>query len=204
MPLAESHLGPHWAGKTIVVFFGMTASGKSTLSQAWAEQHHAPYYNTDRIRKELAGLRAQAKRPDAVGHGIYSQACTDKTYQAMLDRARGDFTAGEPLVVLDGSYARRVDRDRVRTMAQAAGARSLFLFCNCGEEEVRRRLSLRDRDPEAVSDGRWEIYVHQQQTFELPQMQAGEDDCQPLDTEQPVETLLQKLADQLGSGADPS
>ena len=177
-----------------MVFFGMTASGKSTLGQAFADRRRAPYYNTDRVRKELAGLRAEEKRPDAVGRGIYSQAFTERTYQAMLDRASGDFTSGTPLVVLDGSYGRHADRDRVRTMARAAGVRCVFLFCSCGEEEVRRRLSLRSRDLAAVSDGRWEIYMHQRQTFELPDTgQASEDDCLRLDTEQPVETLLQRL-----------
>ena len=45
---------------TLVVFFGMIASGKSTLGQAWSEHCHAPYYNTDRVRKKLLGLRPTA------------------------------------------------------------------------------------------------------------------------------------------------
>ncbi|WP_310599094.1 AAA family ATPase [Desulfobulbus sp.] len=188
----------------MMVFFGMTASGKSTLGQAWAGRHHAPYYNTDRIRKELAGLRPEDKRPDAVGRGIYSQAFTAQTYRAMLDKASGDFASGKHVVVLDGSYARRADRDRVRAVARAAGVRCMFLFCRCGEDEVRRRLSRRAQDPEAVSDGRWEIYEHQRQTFELPEAQAGEGDCLLVDTEQPVEALLQWLTAQLGGGTGPS
>jgi len=178
-----------------MVFFGMTASGKSTLGKAWANHCRATYYNTDRVRKELAGLQASAKRPDGVGQGIYTTAFTEQTYQAMLDHARRDFSQGRKLVVLDGSYGRRKDRDRVRSMAAAMGARCVFIFCTCPEEEVRRRLVLRSRDPEAVSDGRWEIYLHQQQMFELPDEEL-EDDCIRLNTAQPVETLLQWLAAQ--------
>ena len=70
------------------------------------------------------------------------------------------------MVVLDGSYSRRADRERVRSMAAGMGVRCVFIFCTCSEKEVRRRLELRARDPEAVSDGRWEIYLHQKQTFE--------------------------------------
>jgi len=202
MPFPESHFEQRPAGKTVVVFFGMTASGKSALGRVWADQNHAPYYNTDRIRKELAGLSAEAKRPDAVGHGIYSQAFSEKTYQAMLDRAGRDFALGARLVVLDGSYGRRADRDRVRAMATAAEARCVFLLCACGEKETRRRLSVRARDSEAVSDGRWEIYVHQRQTFELPE--AGENDCMRLHTEQPVDTLLHGLTARINGDADPS
>jgi hypothetical protein len=181
------------AGKIIVVFFGMTASGKSTLGKAWADQCRVAYYNTDRVRKELAGLQAFDKRPDGVGQGIYSPAFTEKTYQTMLDKASNDFSLGERMVVLDGSYSRRDERNRVRSLAAAMGGRCIFIFCTCPEDEVRRRLALRARDPEAVSDGRWEIYLHQRQSFELPD--AGlEDDCIQLNTNQSVEMLLQWLA----------
>ena len=183
-------------GKIIVVFFGMTASGKSTLGKAWADQCRAAYYNTDRVRKELAGLQASDKRPDGVGQGIYSPAFTEKTYQAMLDNASNDFSSGERMVVLDGSYSRLDDRNQVRSVAAAMGVRCVFIFCTCPEDEVRRRLALRARDPEAVSDGRWEIYLHQRQSFELPA--AGlENDCIQLNTNQSVERLLQWLAAQL-------
>ena len=177
----------------MLVFCGMTASGKSTLGRAWASRNHAPYYNTDRIRKELAGLQAEEKRPDAVGRGIYSPSFSARTYQVMLDQARRDFALGERLVVLDGSYGKRADRDRVRAMATVAGARSVFLFCMCSEKETQRRLAVRAQDLEAVSDGRWEIYLHQRQTFEPPDEKVGEDDCMWLNTEQSVATLLQWL-----------
>jgi len=195
MPTNEFNPGQAVTGKIIVVFFGMTASGKSTLGKAWADFCSAAYYNTDRVRKELAGLQAVAKRPDGVGQGIYTSAFTEKTYEAMLAHARQDFSREVKTVVLDGSYSRRVDRDRVRSMALELGARCVFIFCTCSEKEVRRRLALRARDPEAVSDGRWEIYLHQRQTFERPDT-GLEDDCFWLNTEQTVAGMLQWLAAQ--------
>lgn len=178
--------------RLLLIFFGMTASGKSTLGQAWATQHRAPYYNTDRVRKELAGLAAQEKRPDRVGGGIYSQAFTDRTYQALLDRTRGDFARGETMVVLDGSFAKRPDRDRVRALAAELGVRCRFILCTCSEPEVQRRLAVRAQDAQAVSDGRWEIYLHQQATFAQPGDEEAAD-CWVLPTEQPVPVLLAHL-----------
>jgi uncharacterized protein len=183
------------SGQTVVIFFGMTASGKSTLGKAWAAQCRVPYYNTDRIRKELAGLRVSDKRPDNVGQGIYTPAYTEQTYEAMLDHAKRDFARGAQMVVLDGSYSRHADRDRVRLVAAEMGVRCLFILCACSEDEVRRRLELRTRDPEAVSDGRWEIYLHQKRTFDLPDTNL-ENDCIRLNTEQPVEVMLTWLAAQ--------
>lgn len=185
--------GQPQTGKIVTVFFGMTASGKSTLGMAWADRCQATYYNTDRVRKELAGLQVSAKRPDEVGQGIYTAAFTEKTYLAMLDHVREDFARGRRQVVLDGSYGRREDRDRVRSVAEELGARCVFLFCTCPEDEVRRRLERRSRDPQAVSDGRWEIYLHQRQTFEMPDA-VSENDCIWLNTDQPIEAMLTWLS----------
>jgi predicted kinase len=180
----------------IVVFFGMTASGKSTLGTAWAAQSMAPYYNTDQVRKELAGLRASDRRPDSVESGIYSVDFTEKTYRELLSRAGEDLAAGRQFVVLDGSYSRREDRERVRDLAARYGVKSVFVFCTCSEAAVRHRLALRAQDPEAVSDGRWEIYQHQQATFERPDDQF-ETDCLFLNTEQPVAAMIAWLTAQL-------
>lgn len=193
MPSHETNAVQLLVGQTVAVFFGMTASGKSTLGKAWADQCRAAYYNTDRIRKELAGLQVSDKRPDGVGRGIYTPAHTERTYEAMLDHAKQDFARGVQMVVLDGSYSRHADRDRVRSVAVEMGVRCVFIFCTCSEDEVRRRLELRTRDPEAVSDGRWEIYLHQKRTFELPDT-GLEGDCIRLNTEQPVEVMLTWLA----------
>lgn len=188
--------GAEGAGKTVIVFFGMIASGKSTLAQAWAQQHRAPYYNTDRVRKELAGLQPTERRPEAADEGIYAAGFTERTYRTMLERAAADFSRGAGMVVLDGSYSRRSDREAVRRMAAGCGARGVFVLCSCSAGEVQRRLALRARDPRAVSDGRWEIYLRQQEVFELPD--AGERDCLRIDTEQEVTALLAALTGQLG------
>lgn len=181
----------------LVVFFGMTASGKSTLGKAWAAYCNAPYYNTDLVRKELAGLRASDRRPDGVETGIYSHSFTEKTYQALLDRAGEEFAAGTQLVILDGSYSKQRDRDRVRELAAKCGVTSVFVFCTCSEDVVRSRLVQRAQDLEAVSDGRWEIYQHQQSTFERPDVLL-EADCLQLNTEQPVKDMVAWLATQIG------
>jgi predicted kinase len=82
-------------------------------------------------------------------------------------------------------------------MAAAAGARCVFVLCTCREQEVRRRLALRARDPRAVSDGRWEIYLLQREGFELPDA-AESADTLCLDTEQEIGVLLAGLGTELG------
>lgn len=181
--------------RRLVIFFGMTASGKSTLAQAWAERQGALYLNTDRVRKELVGLQATDRRPDGIGQGIYTPELSAQTYQEMLERAQCHFLAGTSTVVLDGSYSRVSDRDTVRARARTMEAQPRFFYCYCSPEVTRQRLALRAVDSTAVSDGRWEIYQYQQGSFEWPDT-AAEPDCVILATEAPVAELLKQLAAQ--------
>ncbi|MDW7772917.1 MAG: AAA family ATPase [Desulfobulbaceae bacterium] len=176
----------------IYIFFGMVASGKSTLARRFADRHQLPYYNTDRVRKELAGLTPTSKKPEAVDQGIYSGEFTRQTYRTMLGNARNDLAAGKNGVVLDGSYHRRQDREQVRQTAADLGAGCMFICCTCSDEEVRRRLDMRARDPQAVSDGRWEIYLVQKKSFEPPD-ELDSAELTVLNTENDVEQLLAKL-----------
>lgn len=183
--------------KKIIVFFGMTASGKSTLAGAYAAANAIPYYNTDRMRKKLAGLLPTDKRPDAVGRGIYSAEFTRKTYAAMLEQAAADMEKGQPVIFLDGSYSNQEEREAVVEMAAQHDAVPLFIYCTCSADEVRRRLEKRAADETAVSDGRWEIYQHQLDTFTDPAISTA-GGLARLDTEQKLATLLKTVEQLLG------
>jgi predicted kinase len=151
--------------KRVVVFFGMVASGKSTLAKLWAQRHRYPYANTDVLRKGLA-LPAGSCRGDGGGKVLYSPAHSRRTYQALLEFAAKALRKADT-VVLDGSYQLRAERELL--CARLGGqARVLFVLCSCSEEEVKVRLAARSLDPTAVSDGSWEVYLRQQKVFEFP------------------------------------
>ena len=180
------------AAPTMYIFFGLIASGKSTLAELFAGTHHYPYYNTDRVRKELAGLAASDRRHDGMGQGIYTPEFTEKTYQTMLDRAELDIKQGAEAVVLDGSYSRLADRQKVLDLVSTLGADTLFILCACSDKEVTSRLDLRAKDPMAVSDGRWDIFVKQKKNFEFPD-ELGPNQFLHLDTEAAPEQLTSLL-----------
>jgi predicted kinase len=175
----------------IIVFFGMIASGKSTLASRFARHHDLLYLNTDRVRKELAGMAATERRPDEVGKGIYTAEFTRRTYETMLARTTESLAGGRG-VVLDGSYSRRQDREMVIRCGEQAGADVRFIFCTCSDETVRQRLEIRSRDPQAVSDGRWEIYLHQKESFERPD-ELAKTQLLVLNTEDDPAILLEKI-----------
>lgn len=177
----------------LYVFFGLIASGKSTLAERFASQFGFVCYNTDKVRKQLAGIDLTARQPERFNEGIYTKNFTTRTYLKMLDLAAEEIRKGKKAVVLDGSYSSREERLRVRRLAEELDAGYLFILCTCSEETVRDRLELRAKDPAAVSDGRWEIYQVQKDTFQAP-TEFDASHLIEVETERPVDELIENLA----------
>lgn len=176
------------AGK-VLVFFGMIATGKSYLAAAWASRHGCSYYNSDRVRKGLAGLVPESRQASGVDLGIYSREFSRRTYEQLLILAGQDLDADPArCVVLDGSYQARGEREHVQERL-APQARVFFVHCICPEGVMRERMEQRQRDPQAVSDGRWEIYLQQKKRFEMP-VELGPEQLLTMDTDQDLDALL--------------
>jgi len=182
---------------TIYVFFGLIASGKSTLGKAFAEKHGMRYYNSDVVRKDLAGIRAEDGRKAGFDQGIYTREFTEKTYSALLERAENDLAAGVS-VALDASYQDVDERLRVRKLAEKLSLPLYFVLCLCPEEEMKKRMEIRARDPKAVSDGRWEIYLKQKERYRPPD-ELPEGSLITIDTTDSVENLLSTLETMLAA-----
>ncbi|MGV1100619.1 AAA family ATPase [Thiovibrio sp. JS02] len=183
----------------LFVFFGLIATGKSTVAQAWASSRGLAYHNSDVVRKQLAGLSPTASQRDAVDQGIYSREFSQKTYAALLSRAREDIAAGRG-TVLDASYQSRAERAAVRDLARSLAIPVYFVLCVCPEEEMRRRMEKRALDPNAVSDGRWEIYLKQKERFEAPDELPG-GAFFTVSTDMPVDVILGYLSSLLEANA---
>ena len=95
-------------------------------------------------------------------------------------------------MVLDASYQSLAERNRVRDLATRLGVDVFFILCNCSEDEIMRRLVLRSRDGDAVSDGRPAIYLAQKARFEFPD-ELDDTLLVKLSTSANINDLLDKL-----------
>ena len=152
-------------GRLIVVVFGLMASGKTNRSRALAAALNWPVVHSDVVRKHLAGLQPTDRVPVGFGKGIYDQDFSTRTYDEMLRQAEAHLAAGRN-VILDGSYKRAGERARVRHLGRDWGARVVFVCCECPPEVARERLGIRLTDPEAISDGRVELFQDQMRDFD--------------------------------------
>jgi hypothetical protein len=152
-------------GGLIVVVFGLMGAGKSNRSRALGASLGWPVIHSDVVRKLLAGLQPTDRVPMAFGQGIYGEDFSARTYDEMLRQAEAHLAAGQS-VILDGSYKRAGERARVRQLARDRGARVVFVSCECPPEVARERLGIRLTDPEAISDGRVELFEDQMRDFD--------------------------------------
>jgi len=152
-------------GRLIVVVFGLMGSGKSSRSRALAASLNWPVIHSDAVRKTLAGLKPTDRVPVEFGQGIYAEDFPTRTYDEMLGQSETHLAAGRN-VILDGSYKRAQERARVRQLAREQGAQVLFVYCECPPEVARERLGIRLTDPEAISDGRVELFEDQARDFD--------------------------------------
>ena len=187
MPLSDQKTNQ----PVLYVFFGMIATGKSTLSQAWAWHKQLRCYNSDWVRKELAGINPTESKREKIDTGIYTKEFSQKTYKTLLERAEARLRRGDS-VILDGSYQYARNRQDARELAKNLKCQIYFVLCQCSEVEMKRRMDEREQDPAAVSDGRWEIYQKQKKRFEKPD-ELATSELITIDTQAPLEDLLEEL-----------
>jgi len=143
--LAEVTLRHLRAGAvTLVLVGGLPGTGKSALADAVAGRLGFTVLNSDRIRKELAGLPAEAGARAPYERGIYTAEWTERTYRELLRRAAALLARGES-VIADASFISAAQRAAAAATATEASADLVQLGCTASPELAARRMSTRTR-----------------------------------------------------------
>jgi aminoglycoside phosphotransferase family enzyme/predicted kinase len=183
-------LSPPSRRPCLVLVGGLPGTGKSTLSRALGDRAGFDVLSSDRVRKELAGLSADADAGEAFGRGIYSSEWTERTYRELLDRAVRELREGGRVVV-DASFREEERRRQFLDGARRNGVPFLFLLCRASGEVAGRRLDERSSD---ASDADRSVLREMTARWEPPSA-AVERWTRPVDTEAPVsETVDAALA----------
>ena len=174
----------------MVVIFGLMATGKTTLARSLGRDLGLPVIESDRVRKALAGLTPTTRAAEEFGRGIYAADFSSRTYEEMRRQAGVILAAGQG-AILDGSYKRAGERQLVRQLAREHRAEALFVCCECPPAEARRRAGIRLTDPEAISDGRVELFAAQARDFDP--LSPEDRPLLRLDTNREVVVVLEEL-----------
>lgn len=185
----------------VLVVGGLMGTGKSTVAQAVAEAMGSEYLQTDAVRRELFG---DGQSQQDYGQGHYAPHARQAVYQEMHRQAEFLLRRGLS-VVLDGTYLKNDQRRSAVQLANSSGAAPLVVLCRCDDAIVMKRLALRSRAGQSLSDGRPELYLHQKKDLEaLPQdLPAAEIDTSAAINEV-LPQILQSLAASLAETMEKS
>ncbi|MGH7826864.1 MAG: AAA family ATPase, partial [Candidatus Binatia bacterium] len=169
----------------LVMVCGLTGSGKSILARQLGDSLGTPVINSDTVRKQLAGESGRNIAP--FEQGIYSQPMTEETYLEMTREAEEQVLTGGG-AILDATFSRRANRERVLGLAKKHGVPLAVIHCSASDETTRKRLAQRAEEGKDISDGRWEIYGRQKEAYE-PMEEIPAESRLELNTEADVEQL---------------
>jgi len=145
---------------------GLTGTGKTTVARKFAVDYNAKILSTDVIRKEFAGIDKYERHHDAYNTGLYSAKKMRQTYDKIFEKA-DILLYNQKNVVIDATFKTEKLRDMARKISEKNNACFLIVYCNCPKEKVKEYLDARV-EKKSVSDGRWEIFVKQEDSFEKP------------------------------------
>ncbi|MBI5592131.1 MAG: AAA family ATPase [Deltaproteobacteria bacterium] len=155
LKLAKRYTKP--GSPQLIITHGLSASGKSTLTQPILEHIEAIRIRSDVERKRRYGMRPETDGHAVIGKGIYTDEATEWTYGHLAELAAQILDAGYPVIV-DAAFLKIDQRLRFQQLAAAKQVPYMILECIASPETLRRRIVER---PKNVSDADLAILEHQ-------------------------------------------
>ena len=146
----------------LVITRGLSASGKSTLTQPLLEIMGAIRIRSDVERKRLFGINMDTRSAAGIDAGIYSAEAGIKTYQQLLLLADALLEAGITAIV-DAAFLKDEQRRPFRELALKKHMPFVIVEFSAAAETLRQRIQARSQD---VSDADLSVLEHQLATAE--------------------------------------
>ena len=143
---------------------GLTGTGKTTVARKISVDYHADLISTDAVRKELEGIDKFERHHDAYNTGLYAPSKMKITYDKIIEKAENLLKKGYN-VVLDATFKTEKLRFKAQFIAKKNNAYFLIIYTTCPESIIKKYLEKRVKK-RSISDGRWEIYIKQKNSFE--------------------------------------
>lgn len=141
----------------LIITWGLSASGKSWISERLVQSLGAIRLRSDVERKRLAGLDVTARAASEIAKGIYTPQMSDRTYAYLLEQARTILNAGFTVIV-DAAFLEAQRRKPFVQLAHDMQIPFLILQCVASASTLRKRICQRRGD---ASDADLAVLEHQ-------------------------------------------
>jgi aminoglycoside phosphotransferase family enzyme/predicted kinase len=178
----------------LIIMSGMSASGKSTLSQQLLDKLGAIRIRSDIERKRLFGIVSTDNTADKVGNnintGIYSTEASKLTYEKLITLTSMSIKAGYSVVV-DAAFLKYKQRKPFQKLAEHLDVPYKIIQVSAPAEILRQRIMQRKND---ISDADLTVLEHQLNHWQpLPEEEmryvAEVNSSEPLDINQLIEKI---------------
>ena len=141
----------------IIITRGMSASGKSTITQKLLEKTDAIRIRSDIERKRLFNIQSGHDSHANVKHGIYTSGATQKTYLKLLELTDSIIDTGLSVIV-DATFSKPEQRELFKELAIKKQARFIILEIVATDDTLKKRIHDRKGD---VSDADLKVLENQ-------------------------------------------
>ncbi len=146
----------------LIIMRGLSASGKSTVSQQLLEKQGAIRIRSDVERKRLFDTLSTAdnlenKKPDEINSGIYTKDASQQTYAKLAELASRVINAGYNVIV-DAAFLKHEQRESFQALAERLAVTYIIIEVNASANTLRQRIIKRQHD---ISDADLTVLEHQ-------------------------------------------
>lgn len=174
----------------LIIMRGLSASGKSTLSQQLLDSIGAIRIRSDVERKRMFDHEHTGDTHSEVDQGIYSSQASLQTYSKLQTLASDILKSGYSVIV-DAAFLKHEQRHPFQLLAESLGLRYNIIEITAPVEILRQRIIARKND---VSDADIAVLEHQLSNLQ-PLHDSELTSAITINTAKPfdVETLIEKV-----------
>jgi aminoglycoside phosphotransferase family enzyme/predicted kinase len=160
LQLVQNYLSPKIP--QLIILYGFTGSGKSTIAQSLLEQHDAIHLQADAERKRIFNQSLYTDTTADLHQGIYSAAHTEKVYQHLLEMTNYILAAGYTAIV-DATFLAQPHRQLFQNLAQEKKVEFQIIHCTAPEAILRQRIVQRSSAKQDISNSTVDVLAYQMQ-----------------------------------------
>jgi hypothetical protein len=149
----------------LIVMHGVTACGKSWLSEQLISTIRAVRIRSDLERKRPASMRSPKRKFSGVGAGPYTPAAIEQTYARLLECAESVLEASCNVIV-DATFLKFAHRQMFRDLALRHDCPFLIVSCRANRATLAARLKTRAQIGQDPSEATQSVLEEQLRTQE--------------------------------------
>jgi aminoglycoside phosphotransferase family enzyme/predicted kinase len=147
----------------LIIMRGVSASGKSSVSQKLLDALRMIRIRSDAERKRLFDIAPTDSASSDIDTGLYSKQASQKTYAKLMELASAVISYGYSVIV-DAAFLKHEQRKSFQTLSEHLSVPYIILEITAPEEILRKRIAERKHD---VSDADLAVLEHQLLNWQL-------------------------------------